>query len=346
MKLKRVSKNNWKVVESKRGNNTSIKSPAPSPAELVTSNRFSSLSVHDPEMPPNKKHKSLNNCSKKPSRLFPTICKENKPDQNVKPPLKKDNQFRRPPSVVNAQNTPHFNVYGDSHVRNLSSILTNKLKHKYKFCCDVKPNAKMENILSGIKKDKVESGDVIVIVGGTNNIDVNGRFSSFTTELNSFFTEVSLPRILLVGLPFRNDNPFLNPTISKVNNDMLALSGEFENVTFVPLDTMSRHLFTGHGLHFNFRGKVVLASLLLSALKTDSKHPDNKANHSKSSSLSKPLDNRIYVNQQHKSKSQIPPYVSPNRTFINKDFLGEAKKPPEIPWALYLKKEWGINMRA
>lgn len=209
-------------------------------------------------------------------------------------------------------------------------------KGQCKVSSTVKPNAKMDTILQGINKDRdLSTNDVIVIVGGTNNIDDTGRCNNFTTELVSFLAEVSKPKILLVGLPPRHDNPSLNPTVSKINKELSAISKSYKNVSFTPFEPQSRQSFTSHGLHLNLTGKFSLANLLLKALNIKPNPIVQSNRKSKPPIRSTP---KIQPQPKNKIHHVSPPSSNSSfdRTFFNKNFLGEARKPPGVPWTLYL----------
>lgn len=63
----------------------------------------------------------------------------------------------------------------------------------------------MEHVLSSVNRLRGNK-QVVVILGGRNNLDNSGRCINFTTELDYFLGEVSGPRIILVGLSSRHGN--------------------------------------------------------------------------------------------------------------------------------------------
>lgn len=187
----------------------------------------------------------------------------------------------------------------------------------------------------------------MVVIAGTNNFDVNGRCNSFLTELDSFLKSVPSPKILLVGLPARHDSPFMNPVVDKVNCDLLSLSNLHNNVSFVPLQSISRDLFTKHGLHLNYKGKVVLADLLINSLNPSSSTLPSHSNHHLFTHHVRTLGNPLNKNPVHNQSSSFKPDKPfPTRVFVNNHFLGKAQKHPEIPWAHHLKRGWGLGTLA
>lgn len=420
IRLRKDDSNTWHVVKTKKGKKS--KTPSLSPVGTDVSNRFSSLPdlslqsiPTDSQRPsePQRDEKSYQKShSKSHTRKTPALKQHPKPST-------KTNHFKVTPSSARPSSSPKISIYGDSQARHLSEILTSMVKKdQFDVSSIFKPNAKMEQVLSGIEMDRdLSADDVIVIVGGTNNVNIAGHCNDFTTVVNSFLAEVSKPKVLLVGLPPRHDKPSFNSTISKTNSHLLSISKLYSNVVFVSLEHLPRQCFTKQGLHLNPKGKTFLAGLLLKTLNIQpfsivpsdenpdkprpqkpqtSKKPDlfkpkppkkpdfpkprplNKPDSSKlqashnqeppitpiyqpNSLLKKPNPNKTFnksnnpgppshSNHIHPYKSKRPPIPRPsaapsNRSFFNKDFLGEARKPPGIPWALYLKGDWGVLVR-
>lgn len=343
LRLKKVNPNTWQVVKPK--NSRKYLTSSPTTFEPMTSNRFSSLTDLSPEVtscenqsiPHSSKEEFLQNASS-----TPISCKRMNP--NLIPAKK--NHFRVTPSSPLPCSEPKISIYGDSQVRNLSNIVRSMAKKgNFEVSSMVKPNAKMGQILDGINKDKsMCSQDTIVIVGGTNNIATTGHCNSINTEVKSFLAEVKTPKILLVGVPTRHDKPSLSSTISKINKDLSSISKLHKNVVFIPLDLLSRDSFTKRGLHLNLKGKTSLANLILKAMNAQTVlpvtfRPLSKTPHPPS------LNN--HVQPEGSKRHPIPRHsiTTSNRTFVSKDFLGEARKPPGVPWALFLKRDWGVHVR-
>lgn len=341
LRLKRVDSNKWKVVKSKK----TSKAPSRRPIATETSNRFDCLTSLCPDSStPHHSNHSTYPVNIDPSKLpYP-----GHPRKNIK--QSKKNHFIATSTSLVRNRSPHskptFSLYGDSHVRSLSGILSDKVKDKYSVSGTVMPNAKMEQIIASIRQDKslsLSPENVIVVVGGTNDVDVTGRCNNFIAELDLLFAEVAQPRILLVGLTTRHDNPSLNSTISKVNKDLLSLSNHHENVDFLSLESITRKFYTRHGLHLNHRGKTIFADLILDALEIalDSPKPALQ--------LKRPVQPSVHVPAPLTQFRHFPTNPQDRawpRSFTSRDFLGVAQKPPGVPWALYLRGVWGINVRA
>lgn len=178
---------------------------------------------------------------------------------------------------------PHCNseivkLFCDNH--GLANKLMTTISNNANFMGWVKPGAKMEVVINNIIQEskKLSWDDSVVIVGGTNNV-VNGGCNNFDHELDSVLGVITAPKVLLVGLPIRYDCPLLSKVVSYDNNKLITFDNNYNNVTFIPFVTFERSLFTNHGLHLNWRGKLHLANILLyhTSLDTDSKPVSHKA---------------------------------------------------------------------
>lgn len=236
---------------------------------------------------------------------------------------------------------PRVKLFADSHGRGISSIVLGKVSCQAVVTGWVKPGAKIEQLLGSVvlESDGLCSRDIIVILGGTNDI-VDGRCGGFEVELRRVLRGVTSPRVLLVGLPSRHDRPSLNRTVSEVNGRLRRLADQFDNVTFVSLESLSRPLFTRHGMHLNNAGKHVLADILLSHTDLSfcnrnlTKCFQSQTNFSTSHTGPLPFKTRKHAQKRLPvGQSQSEP---PCRTFTNKSFLGEATKPVGVPWVKYL----------
>lgn len=292
---------------------------------------------------------------------------------SVKSPYIEQNakkKARPPVDKCNAKpNRPIVKLFTDSHGRGISSIMLEKVNNKAVVTSWVKPSAKVEQLMDSLTLGAkgLNSGDLIVIIGGTNNI-VNGHCNSFDEELGVVLGGISAPKIVLAGLPTRHDRPSLNGTVSEVNSRLRRLADQFNNVEFVSLETLPRSSFTKHGLHLNMQGKHSLADLLLSYTGLSM---GNSISLSRSRTFSKaiPPYNRKttqfnscvqsnvaishpgrYLGKQFismkvaQSGNQLRPVQASTksqqttRTFTNNSFLGVANKPHGVPWAKYLEK--------
>lgn len=84
-------------------------------------------------------------------------------------------------------------------------------------------------------------GHKIFIVLKSMQIVTVGCCTDIELGVGSVLEAVSVPTVLLVGLPFRHDDPSLERVVSDTNTKLRNLASRYDNVTYVPLDTLSRH---------------------------------------------------------------------------------------------------------
>lgn len=154
--------------------------------------------------------------------------------------------------------------------------------------------------------------------------------------------------VILVGLPPRHANPFLNPTVSEMNKKLQNTSFKLENVKYLSLDSIPRTSFKWHGFHLNSRvnSRSILANLFLQSLEPgyvihpgpDSSkgslncRPDSSTfekSSRKSQRPSKPPILILPISSKIKSK-RVQEYCS----FFGKPFLGEAQRPSGAFWLI------------
>ena len=85
------------------------------------------------------------------------------------------------PELYKACNKHRILIIGDSHVRGLAEKISNCLNGSFDVCDITKPNADIESITSPIhlKTEQLTKGDLIIFLGGTNNISRNETKKGF-----------------------------------------------------------------------------------------------------------------------------------------------------------------------
>lgn len=342
--FKRVDSERWQIVNYNKPRLTSRQTPSLLPA-VATSNRFDSLASQDDSLPDPIRTDDLSSppvFTKKPK------LKETQP----KPRLNSHNtsQCKDLPSEK-PLGSRMVRIFSDSHGRHLSSILQSNLKDLYKVVGTVKPGAKMDQVLDRVKESSTSLGsdDCIIIIGGTNNFDVNGRCGSFDRTINDFFKNVTKPRVFVIGLPNRYDYPHLNQAVSRMNSKIQTLASSHKNVTFVPVVSLTRPNYTDEGLHFNSKGKrslsAILTKLICKPIPSYSTSepasmpiPNNKLRNfgNQRPTCFKPSTSSIASKNPHITSSARSSHSSKSRTITNSHFLGEARRPVGVPWGWFL----------
>lgn len=351
LKLHKLNSKEWSVVKSPKLSRLSKKLPTFRCTDVPIKNTFSVLdSLHSTNTPsypdieksrreamptenPNKRKKNVSTTKKcKSDHVGPTRTKLN----NVHP---QNN------SNTDINNKKCVKIISDSHGRFISAMLGKRTLENTSVFGLVKPNAKYNELIINAKSEAstMTESDCLVLIGGCNDI-VNGHCIDFLVGLENFLATISPsgPKVFLVGIPFRYDYPFLNSDIYKVNLNLIELAAKHANTSFISLEASPRNYFTKHGLHFNQKGKKHLSNLLFAGLNGKYVAPsvspiimDSKTPKDSNISYKMKLTNPRRTSNSYNKKSSINQSKS---TFQNSHFLGEALKPPGVPWSHYLGK--------
>lgn len=156
-------------------------------------------------------------------------------------------------------------LYSDSHGRSLNNMMTERLPEYCHISSYLKPNAKIEYIVSDPKKvsKSMTKKDFCIFIGGTNDIlEKNESFNieNIISKLENTIQEFSNSNILMSGIPFRYDKPQLNNQIYQINKSIKGLTLKYDYASYINLQGLNRNCYTHHGLHFNEHGKTRYAT--------------------------------------------------------------------------------------
>lgn len=161
--------------------------------------------------------------------------------------------------------TSKIAIFSDSMCRGVSEILRTQLPNTH-VTSDVKPGAHFSQVVASIPSQCKDFGpsDYVFIHAGTNDMDSLQPNSAKRLQLPSSLVNLSCKtNVVLCSIPYRYDKKaYLSTNIYETNNFFKFVCAKSD---FHYLDTncfMFRPLFTKEGLHFNRRGKMVLASKL------------------------------------------------------------------------------------
>lgn len=155
-------------------------------------------------------------------------------------------------------------LLADSHGRGLRHLIQGGLGQHCDVLSVIKPNATLECVTSGLDCEisKLKSSDHLIVLGGTNNINVNTEY-----DVKPFVREIANKTIntnvVLCTVPLRYDTPHLNNKIRKINIDLVMESLKYEHIKLISLSHFSSKHYTFGGLHLNRWGKQKLGRLLV-----------------------------------------------------------------------------------
>lgn len=175
---------------------------------------------------------------------------------------------------LNKKSLNRFTLFADSHGKELSYHLNNRLSDKFSFYGHVLPSARMENIISAAEADKgikdFTKSDYILLIGGTNdisreiknNIPKKNVKRNFLLNVEAKVHLFSHTNLILATVPFRYDlhqNSYENQVIWYINDQLKRLIIKYPHLHLLDLWLLPRHSHTQHGLHINKTGKRMIA---------------------------------------------------------------------------------------
>lgn len=162
---------------------------------------------------------------------------------------------------INTVPPKKISLLSDSHGRGLSKELIVKLGRGYKVSSLVKPNATLNNVISGINHETYCMRDTVILMAGTN--DIPDSCDSLEQSLKAMLDSHKHTNVIVIGLPRRHDQPHLNHLVHKTNKVYQKLVDESSHATFISINSISRSCFTRHGLHLNSLGKNKVVNLIV-----------------------------------------------------------------------------------
>lgn len=167
-----------------------------------------------------------------------------------------------PAAKVTAPTTPKAKVarkkrvviLADSHGRNVSKLVQERLGDDYSVTAIFKPGAPMREVLRGAETFSADA-DAVVVLGGTNDISSAGRLdlAAFLPVLRRLKRKVIVSR-----LPRRFDSRPEDEATMEANRLLDNHRRDFKVRDF--FSNLNRSNYTKHGLHLNVSGKRILAA--------------------------------------------------------------------------------------
>jgi hypothetical protein len=155
-------------------------------------------------------------------------------------------------------------IIGDSHLKSNSIKINQFLNTKFSVCNIIKPGASINQLVPSQEEELKDLGekDVIVISGGTNDIDNNSdKGSEVLSKMTKFMQSYNNTNIVIMSIPHKYDldkDSRINLAIQKLNRKLKTMAQLFKHVTIIETDS-NRKYYTKHGLHLNNKGKEKLA---------------------------------------------------------------------------------------
>jgi hypothetical protein len=218
----------------------------------------------------------------------------------------------------------------DSHVKGLATRLNDILKTNFEVTGYAKPNTKVKTLINPVPAyvSKLTNKDVIIFMGGSNDIDDNCIERSLS-DTQQFVTKIGHTNIIMGEIPKRYDTNEFSTVNQKIRtyNRILKKYGK-SNTHLSIMETMQeRKYYTNHGFHLNALGKdelclklrVIIDRIFMSntvlpiSLKWEKDHSENTLNAASEVQVKKlqeeeesvNLHEIIVINEMQVKESQV-----------------------------------------
>lgn len=257
--------------------------------------------------------------SSAPSVLDETVVIPSHPPP---PRPESDTQQQNNPSTHAQSSSPppkirNIFVVGDSHTRDLKSIMISKLPEQCYIRSYVKPGKCIKYLVDNIKPNLIIPGTQVIFFAGTNDV-FKTSWSDIKSSLDKLHNKLSDFQVMFILIPPRYDTWKINNHISRLNSLIKHHIVNFPNFTYfnpapiVPISSFSHDL-----IHMDRKGKHLLCNQLIMKLFNKIAQVDSRA------SLG---HNRRYDDRNTDTYSnthrQALKYTGPNHT--PRDFNTEA----------------------
>jgi len=160
-------------------------------------------------------------------------------------------------------------VVGDSHARGCATEVNHLLKDDFEVIGFVNPGSVMNYIKdnSMVKLQQLSNEDVVVLLGGSNDIAKNNSTAGMR-HLLEFVTNATHTNVIVMSAPHRHDlisNSCVNTEIEKFNRKLRVRLGRLGRVEMIDV-VNDRNLYTRHGQHLNTEGKETMANKIASTI--------------------------------------------------------------------------------
>ncbi len=247
----------WTTIgnTAKTSNRPFAEAKTQSPPPITTQNRFSVLDYYN-EFPclPNPHHP-------RPSSTRPFTNQRKQASKRKVTNTRRVAQTGSPENKdIPTEPIKKVLILADSHGRQISSLLSEKLPTNFSAMCVFKPNGRFADVSSELDTHTktLTKRDTVIIIGGQNDINLGGHF---TPEEHVDKRPAQNTNIVVSTLPFWYNKPTVCKEISHANNQ-LKLHLRDTHVKLFELNFLSEKHFTRHGLHLNLVGKHALGSEL------------------------------------------------------------------------------------
>jgi len=266
------------VHNSSKGKKTPMTPSRTTEKSYRSSNRFTPLAnlpenLHD-EVHPTSNHewtsssKATKESTSKPSTGYkiPTIVNGRVTTEENKKPVWTTKKPARVTVTKTNKRDHKVRIIGDSHLKGSAVRINQYLNTKFEVSSFIKPGACTNQLVHSQEEELLNLGkkDVIVINGGSNDIDNNANRNGILVRMTQFIQNHNNTNIIVLNIPHRHDlamDSRPNLEIQTFNTKLAKITKKLQHVALFEMDFHRKH-FTKHGLHLNNAGKEELAKLI------------------------------------------------------------------------------------
>lgn len=162
-------------------------------------------------------------------------------------------------------------MIGDSHARDLGTILTNLTDDETKCFANCIPGGTSDMVARNLNSHvtHLRPSDTLVYLVGTNDIysSKTGPSISLANEpKKNILSHAKHTNVIMANVPYRLDKKELNESVDTYNDNLLKIAEDFkcssrysERVSFLDFNSiMTDDLYKKDGIHANLEGKYAL----------------------------------------------------------------------------------------
>ncbi|KAG8335836.1 hypothetical protein J6590_058618 [Homalodisca vitripennis] len=170
-------------------------------------------------------------------------------------------------------------VRGDSHARHIAGLVRKQLGPATAVSDVCVPGGRFLDIVKPARTASEPRPCCEVLIAGTNDLAVGGQRNIYRHLEGYIAAGSSSTEIILTTLPHRHD---LDPT-HPVHYQTVLVNAYIEelavrhNIRVLNFDDISRRYFTRHGQHLSWRGKRLLAGMIVAAMSPATQESKMKA---------------------------------------------------------------------
>lgn len=165
------------------------------------------------------------------------------------------------PAVTDQRQRTLVGLFGDSHVRNLRTLLVKQLPHTYDIHAHFKPGGTLQEVANNLGEDNLKF-DKICVIAGTNDV-CHSTWTQVENAILQIRATFKDREIMYVLTPPRGEKSIMNKYIKIFNNNVKDLIKKLDNVSWIEVSYLLKYEdFVFDKIHLNRMGKIKLCKTI------------------------------------------------------------------------------------